>query len=190
MIYHYYLGEDSSPLNDEDDSDFEGWEVVKEKWAFYFIAGVYFLSLIGLLTITYITPNSDLINDTIWSDFLYSIGIIGLISGLLQGSTTVSGPPVALFLMNQGIRKLSFRANLAVYFLIMNFIAIGFYLINGIITTESINYVITFFPGTMLGLFVGIKLAHKVDEKVFKRIVLVLVLIAGLLSIASGFGIL
>jgi hypothetical protein len=53
-------------------------------------------------------------------------GLIGMISGLLQGSTTVSGPPVALFLMNQDVKKLSFRANLAVYFLVMNFAGLVF----------------------------------------------------------------
>jgi hypothetical protein len=33
------------------------------------------------------------------------------------------------------------------------------------------------------------KLIHKIDEKMFKRITLVLILIAGLLSIGSGFGV-
>jgi len=113
---------------------------------------------------------------------------VGLTSGLLQASTTLSGPPVILFFVNQGLEKQTFRANLVAYFLVLGLATIPAFLLGGILTTAVINYAIWFLPATVLGAITGIKLAHKVKEKLFRNIALVIVTTAGLLSIVSGLG--
>ncbi len=50
--------------------------------------------------------------------------LIGMVSGLLKGSTSLSGPPVVLFLINQDQEKEVFRANLTGYFMIMGTLAV------------------------------------------------------------------
>ncbi|MEF2967510.1 sulfite exporter TauE/SafE family protein [Paenibacillus sp. M1] len=54
---------------------------------------------------------------------------VGLASGLLNGSISMSGPPVALFLSNQGMDKQTFRANLTLYALVLNAVTIASYYI-------------------------------------------------------------
>ena len=45
---------------------------------------------------------------------------IGFLSGFLNGSISMSGPPVALFMSNQNIEKDRFRANITAYAVILN----------------------------------------------------------------------
>lgn len=115
---------------------------------------------------------------------------VGLISGLLASSTSLAGPPVILFFVNQDVEKQNFRANLVAYFTVINLVAIPALMIGDVITTAVINHALWFLPATILGAITGIKLAHKVSEKLFRNIALVIIIIAGLLSILSGIGIL
>ena len=64
------------------------------------------------------------------------------------------------------------------------------FVLGGIITKEVINHVLWFLPAMIIGVIAGIKLAHKVKETLFRNLALIIVTIAGLLSIASGLGIL
>jgi len=111
---------------------------------------------------------------------------VGIVSGLLNGSVSLSGPPVILFLTNQGVEKQIFRASLTSYFWILNLITIPTYFISGLITKDVTSYTIYFFPGLILGVLLGIKLGNKVDEVFFKRITIGLVFFMGLLSIITA----
>ena len=115
---------------------------------------------------------------------------VGFISGLLSGSTTMGGPPVILFFTNQDVEKQVFRANLVAYFMSLSLIAFPSYFLSGLITMEVIEYTILFLPAMILGAIIGIKLVHKIEEKLFRKIALIIVIIAGVLSVVSGLGIL
>lgn len=115
-----------------------------------------------------------------------SLVSVGLMSGLLNGSVSLSGPPVILFLTNQGTEKQVFRANLTSYFFILNIITIPTYIYGGLITSEVLRYTLILFPALILGVILGIKGAERVDENLFKKLTLVLVVIMGILSIISG----
>jgi len=114
---------------------------------------------------------------------------IGFVGGLLGGSTSMSGPPVIIFFTNQGLKKQVFRANLVAYFMAMSLVAISSFTAGGLITTEVIRYTILFLPAMIFGVAIGIKLVHRVEEKLFQNIVLIVVIIAGVLSVISGLGI-
>ncbi|HDP36045.1 MAG TPA: sulfite exporter TauE/SafE family protein [Candidatus Hydrogenedentes bacterium] len=45
---------------------------------------------------------------------------VGMLSGFTGGATSISGPPVVLFLANQNTPRDTFRANLVCYFFIIN----------------------------------------------------------------------
>lgn len=115
---------------------------------------------------------------------------IGLASGLLNGSTGMSGPPVILFFANQGVEKRTFRANLAAYFTVVNLATLPAYLVGGLVTRPVATYAALLFPALVVGLFAGMRLARHVDERAFRRVVLIVVCGAGLLAVASGLGLL
>lgn len=113
---------------------------------------------------------------------------VGLVSGLLNGSVSLGGPPLVLFLTNQGVEKQVFRANLTTYFLILNIITIPTYFINGLITKDVIQYTVYLLPALVGGALLGVALGNKVNENWFKKLTLALITVMGIVSIISGIG--
>ena len=111
---------------------------------------------------------------------------VGMLSGLLGGSISISGPPIILFLSNQDVDKHTFRGNLAAYFFILNIFIIPVYYLNELLTKEVWNYSLTFLPGLLVGVIVGNLLSHKIKDDHFKKLTLILLIVMGLLSIVSG----
>ncbi len=113
---------------------------------------------------------------------------IGILSGFLNGSTSMSGPPIVLFYSNQGLDKQSFRANLVIYFLFLNIVTAISYLIAGVFNGLVIKYSLIFLPIMIAGTLIGMVLTRRINEKTFKKVILLIVLISGLAAVASGFG--
>ena len=111
---------------------------------------------------------------------------IGITSGLLNGSVSMSGPPVILFFANQGVMKDNFRANLVTYFYILNIITLMADAVVGLISEDVLIFAGSTLPFALLGIFIGTKVSKKVNEKVFRRIALILVSMAGLVSLIGG----
>lgn len=114
---------------------------------------------------------------------------IGFTGGVLQGSVSMSGPPVILFFSNQGFTKQEFRASLVAFFLFMNIATLPVYLYAGLLTGPVLTSTAILLPGMLVGTFIGTRLAHRVEEGMFKKSVLVLVIIFGCMSIVSGLGV-
>jgi len=114
---------------------------------------------------------------------------VGFASGLLNGATAMSGPPVILFFTNQGVAKQVFRANVVAYFLVLNLVTLPYLAVHGLITTSVINYSLYLLPAMTIGAFIGIRFSRKVREDNFRKIVLLLVTFAGIASVLSGLGI-
>ena len=113
---------------------------------------------------------------------------IGLASGLLNGSVSLGGPPLVIFLSNQGVEKQIFRANLTLYFWVLNIFTIPTYFFSGLITQDVINYSGYLFPGLIIGALLGVSLGNKVDDRLFQKFAMCLIMAMGLLSIMSGLG--
>ncbi|MNN13317.1 Sulfite exporter TauE/SafE [compost metagenome] len=111
---------------------------------------------------------------------------VGLASGLLNGSISLSGPPVALFLSNQGTDKQTFRANLTVYALILNVFTISTFLYNGLLNRAVASALSWMIPAMIVGVVLGIWTGSKINEKIFKRLVLVLIMVSGVWTIVTG----
>ena len=113
---------------------------------------------------------------------------VGLASGLLGGSTGLAGPPVIIFFSNQGKDKQTFRANLTVYYTILGFFMLISQTLNGLVTRNLLTYCLWWAPALLLGTFLGMKLARKVSESLFRRLTLIVVMLSGLSAVASGLG--
>ena len=115
---------------------------------------------------------------------------VGIASGLLASGIAMAGPPVILFFSNQGMLKQVFRANLAAYFVFLNTLTIPAHAASGLITGEVVRFALLFLPTLVAGMVLGSFLSRRVPEAHFRRVVLVVVLCSGLLSITSGLGLL
>jgi len=111
---------------------------------------------------------------------------IGFVSGFLKAAISIGSPPIVLFFSNQGMQKQAFRANLVLYFLVLNIAALISYIVTGLISREVVQYTVFFLPAMLLGVLVGMALTKKINELFFRRIVLSIVTLSGILAIYSG----
>ncbi|XMB85595.1 sulfite exporter TauE/SafE family protein [Mycoplasmatota bacterium WC44] len=111
---------------------------------------------------------------------------VGMVSGLLNGSTGMSGPPVLLFLSNQNVEKNVFRSTLTSYFLVLNVISITTYAFTKIYNNDVLKLVVLYLPALISGTLIGIKLGNKINEKLFKKIVLGFVFVMGILLLLKA----
>jgi uncharacterized membrane protein YfcA len=90
--------------------------------------------------------------------------------GLLYSLTTISGPPLALMLNNQGFAKREFRAALGFVRLAeATFTAVA-YAYAGLFTRASLGLTPTIVPSLLIGVPVGAWLIRRIDAETFRRV--------------------
>ncbi len=104
--------------------------------------------------------------------------VVGAVVGLLTGSTSVSGPPLAIFLNSAKINNQEFREIFSWFNITTSVVAIIGYFIADLITMESLKLVLLFTPMIYIGSYIGKRLNSKIPSKVFKNSTLVLTLIS------------
>src|SRR5437868_13350422 len=99
------------------------------------------------------------------------IGVpFGLGLGVLYSVTTISGPPLALLLNNQGLDKREFRASLGFIRLAeSSFTAIA-YLTAGLITMQSNLLIPQILPSVLIGVPIGAALIRQMKVETFRRV--------------------
>ncbi|WP_172195069.1 sulfite exporter TauE/SafE family protein [Saccharibacillus qingshengii] len=113
----------------------------------------------------------------------------GLLSGLLNGSISVSGPPLALILSNQGMSKQAFRANLALNGVVLNIVSVLSFAAGGLLDSGTGHFLLWTLPAMGLGAWAGARAVSRFDEARFKQVSLWLILVSGLWTALSGLGI-
>ncbi len=112
--------------------------------------------------------------------------LAGFVSGALNSSITMSGPPVILFWQNESIAKETFRRTLSLYFLILNLVTIPFYMHAGLLTRHVMFFCLSQAFVVLAGVLVGISISRRIDVIRFNRLTLVLIWIGGVSAIISG----
>jgi uncharacterized protein len=110
----------------------------------------------------------------------FSQVIVGILSGLMQGSLALGGPPVILFYTNQSVTKSVFRANISVFLFVLIVFTIIFQTLTGVTTMLSLKYSLMLIPAAVAGNLLGIKLSFKMSDEFFNKIIIVFVGISGL----------
>jgi len=105
--------------------------------------------------------------------------VFGFISGVLGSSTSLSGPPVVLFLVNQGWDKESFRASISAYFFLTNMVSLTSLTIAGAINWEMLGAALALVPGCLIGFYLGVKLLPRVNAAIFNRMSILIVMTTG-----------
>jgi uncharacterized membrane protein YfcA len=96
--------------------------------------------------------------------------VFGMGLGVLYAVTTISGPPLALFLNNQGLVVAEFRAALGLIRLAESSLTGAAYSVAGMFTTDSLALVAAFAPAVLVGVPVGAALIRHVRPETFRRV--------------------
>lgn len=90
--------------------------------------------------------------------------------GVLYAVTTISGPPLAILLNNQGLAKQEFRAALGLVRLAESTMAAVAYGYVGLFTAESLSLIPLILPSILIGVPIGAFVIHHVRPETFRRL--------------------
>jgi uncharacterized protein len=97
--------------------------------------------------------------------FLFGGGL-----GALYAVTTISGPPLALALNNQGVSKDEFRAALGLVRLVGSLLTASAYLFAGLFVRDSVALIPWMLPSVAIGVPVGAIVIRQLQPETFRRI--------------------
>ena len=90
--------------------------------------------------------------------------------GVLYSVTTISGPPLAVFLNNQGLAKREFRAALGFVRLAESTFTAMAYVYAGLFTRESLALTPAIVPSLLVGVPLGAWVIRRINAETFRRI--------------------
>jgi uncharacterized membrane protein YfcA len=90
--------------------------------------------------------------------------------GVLYSVTTISGPPLAVMLSNQGLTKQDFRAALGFIRLAESSMTAVAYLYAGLYSVESLSLIPFIIPSIVIGVPIGAVLIQRIRPETFRRV--------------------
>ena len=109
---------------------------------------------------------------------------MGVFTGVVAGVTSTlvhaASPVVSLYLFSQGLGKTLFVGTMAWTFTFINTAKLPSYAMVGMFPREVLLFCLILVPLIPIGSYLGKWLLHKVSEKIFNRVMMVLAIFAGL----------
>lgn len=111
--------------------------------------------------------------------------IIGLLSGMLCGLFGI-GALLAAYVGRVTESSDEFKANISAVFIVDNTFRVILYSLLGVITFETLRSAVVLMPVVLLGLFLGMKSAQILKDRIVKKCVIVLLIISGIALIVNN----
>ena len=182
------------------------WNKIDWGFVFKILLGIIIGSPIGLYLLKYLNPQTTHLSVCLLIIFFsillmkgfsnqkinnnYGKFFTGIVSGTLNGLTTLGGMPVALFLLITSIQPAVIRGSLAALFFLTDIYAFVLSFFSGIVDMTTIYRVIPLIIILPLGVFIGNKFFVKSKEETYRKVVfyfLIIISITGILRIMSNF---
>jgi uncharacterized membrane protein YfcA len=106
---------------------------------------------------------------------------------VLSASTSMGGPPVVLYLLNQGLPKEKFVATITTYFMVTGVVSLISLSIAGVMTGEALMYAVLMLPVTYLGSYLGVRVLPLINARLFKIMTTGIVIVTALIVIITFF---
>ena len=180
------------------------WNKIDWDFVSKILVGIIIGSPIGLLLLKYLDPEITHLSVCIiiiFFSFLLMKGysnqninnnsgkfLTGIVSGTLNGLTTLGGMPVALFLLVTSIQPVIIRGSLAALFFITDIYAFILSFFAGIVDMTTIYRTILLIIILPIGVFIGNKFFVKSKEETYRKVVfyfLILISIVGIFRIIN-----
>lgn len=111
----------------------------------------------------------------------------GFLAGVLTTSSSVNGPPLVIVLQARHFAPDRFRATITTAFLALDLIAVVTFAATGEIDSEVGWALLAAVPALVVGAFAGFALQRHLHPERFRKAVTVLLVVAGISALASGF---
>ena len=182
------------------------WNKIDWNFVFKLLIGITIGSPIGLYLLKYLSPDVTHLAVCLLIIFFslilmrgyenqkinnnYVKMFTGIISGILNGLTTLGGMPVALFLLATSIQPAIIRGSLAALFFLTDIYAFVLSFFAGIVDLTTIYRTVPLIIILPIGVYIGNKFFVKSKEETYRKVVfyfLIFISIFGLFRIISNF---
>ena len=106
--------------------------------------------------------------------------LIGVLAGFTTLVANAAGPLMIIYLLAMRLPKLEFMGTGAVFFMLLNLFKVPFMVRLGLITPASLGVNVLLAPAVFLGAFVGRKILHRINQRLFENLALFLSAVAAL----------
>ena len=111
---------------------------------------------------------------------------VGAVSGIFGGLTAVWGPPILLYLIARGVPKAELVRAQGVAFLNGSIILVGAHLFSGVLDRNTLPFSALLVIPAVAGLLLGRIVQDRLDQQRFRKVTLVLLILAGLNMLRRG----
>ena len=176
------------------------WNKIDWNFVFKLLLGITIGSPIGLYLLKHLNPDTTHLSVCLLVIFFsillmkgysnqkidnnYGKIFTGIISGTLNGLTTLGGMPVALFLLTTSIQPAVIRGSLAALFFLTDIYAFILSSFAGIVDMITIYRVILLILVLPIGVFIGNKFFIKSKEEIYRKVVFYFLISISLLGIS------
>jgi uncharacterized membrane protein YfcA len=112
--------------------------------------------------------------------------ITGLLAGISNGALTLGGPPVVLFLTSQRLDRLSFRATLSWFFLVIAAANVTSFTVQQRYDFSMLDELGVLLLAVISGAWLGHHISPKLSDQLFRKVSLLLVMIAALIALLKA----
>jgi uncharacterized membrane protein YfcA len=109
--------------------------------------------------------------------------LAGTVGGFASALAHSGGPPIAIYLLMQGISPRVFVATSAIFFAIVNWIKVPYYFYAGLFDFPRLLQVLWILPLVPIGVWAGKKIGDHINQVVFERIVVGLLAVTAVMLI-------
>jgi hypothetical protein len=110
----------------------------------------------------------------------------GFAAGLLSTSTGTSGPPIVIALSSKRMTPSAFRATISTIFLVQAGVGVVVFAAAGQVTRGAVSVALAGLPGVVLGTAVGERGFRRLDAAAFRRVVLAMLLLSGVVALIGA----
>jgi uncharacterized membrane protein YfcA len=107
----------------------------------------------------------------------------GFTAGILSTSTGTSGPPIVIALSAKQLGPAVFRATISAIFLVQGSVALALFALGDQITRDALWVALAGLPGVLVGSIVGERGFRRLDMPTFRRVVLGMLFLSGLVAL-------
>ncbi|MBM3598765.1 MAG: sulfite exporter TauE/SafE family protein [Alphaproteobacteria bacterium] len=111
--------------------------------------------------------------------------IVGAISGAMNSTTGIGGPPVLLYLLSSDDPPRVTRANIIAFYFATQLALIAIVFLSGVVGTTTVVRACLLFPLMLLGSAIGSRLFRGADERVYRTVALTLLFAVGVFGLIS-----
>jgi len=103
----------------------------------------------------------------------------GILAGALGGAFNTGGPPAVIYVTFQRWSKDVTKATLTGLFCAVSVVQLPLYVGSGVLTLEHVPHIAAALPTLGLGLWAGTRVYDRIDQELFRRIVLAMIAVMG-----------